>query len=281
MATNPGKDRIPHVLDRASVSRPLIIGMVHVPALPGSPGFCGSMDSLNSHCKKDAETLAAGGVDAIMIENFGDIPFFKDSVPAHTSAHMTAVVLAVKQASGLPVGVNILRNDGISALAIAHATSASFIRINVLSGARLCDQGIIEGKASEILRLRAALGAQGIKILADIDVKHSAPLAPRPLQEEAEELLYRAGAEGLIVSGAGTGKETPIEKVRELRRLFPNAAILIGSGATASNLKSYAGLASAFIVGSSIKANGVLSSPVDLARTKEFVSASKRTIGPD
>jgi len=273
MATNTQKDKVPHILDQATATTPLVIGMVHVPALPGSPGYCGSIAAIIATCVQDAETLIQGKVDAIMIENFGDVPFFKDSVPPATVAHMTAIVLAVKQASGLPVGVNILRNDGLAALSIAHATGAAFIRINVLSGARLCDQGIIEGKAADILRLRKTLDAASIRILADIDVKHSAPLAKRPLEEEAEELLLRAGADGLIVSGAGTGKETPADKVKELRALFPETLIAIGSGISASNLSRYAGVASAYIVGSSIKQDGILNAPVDLARTMAFVAA--------
>jgi len=279
--TNTGNTKQTHILDvstsgKPSNGRPLVFGMVHVPALPGSPNYCGDIDRVTESCSRDARILADGGVDAIMIENFGDAPFFKDSVPALTIAHMTALAIAVKAAGNLPIGINVLRNDGMAAMSIAHASGADFIRVNVLAGARLCDQGIIEGKAAEILRLRASIQGTNIKILADVDVKHSAALAPRPLIEEAEELLCRAGADGLIVSGSGTGKETPLDKVAELRRAFPGAFIAIGSGATSGNVSKYIAHASAIIVGSSIKQGGAVAPgvPVDLALTQAFVAAT-------
>ncbi|MDQ3439664.1 MAG: phosphorybosylanthranilate isomerase, partial [Planctomycetota bacterium] len=133
---------------------------------------------------RDAEALAEGGVHGIMMENFGDVPFFPGRVPAPVVAHVTAIGAEIRRSVDVPLGINVLRNDGQSALAVAHAVGADFIRVNVLSGARVTDQGIVQGIAHDLLRERAQLGATNVKILADVDVKHSAPLAPRPLVKE-------------------------------------------------------------------------------------------------
>src|SRR5262245_52876600 len=151
-----------------------VIGMLHAPALPGSPRNTLSLEAIIDWVLKDADALSAGGVDALLIENFGDAPFYPAAVPPDTVTFMTRLAIEVKRRVDLPVGVNVLRNDAKSALAIAAASGAEFIRVNIHTGARLTDQGIIEGAAHETLRRRKSLGAE-IRIFADVDVKHSAP----------------------------------------------------------------------------------------------------------
>src|SRR6516162_8723403 len=160
-----------------------IIGMLHLPALPGSPQNKLDMDAILDRVLEDAKVLVEGGLHALVIENFGDIPFYPQQVPPHTVAFMAALGLEVKRQLHRPLGINVLRNDAESALAIAAATSAEFVRVNVHTGARLTDQGLIEGAAHRTLRYRKLLGAD-IKIFADVDVKHSAPIAVRELKVE-------------------------------------------------------------------------------------------------
>ena len=145
---------------------------------------------------------------------------------------MTMAVSAVREAAALPVGVNVLRNDGRAALAIALATGAGFIRVNVLSGARLTDQGIVTGIAPELMRERVALGAEGVRVLADIRVKHSAALAPYGLTEEVEDTLERAGADGVVVSGSGTGRPVDGVELESVRAAAADSLVWIGSGVT-------------------------------------------------
>lgn len=249
------------------------IGMVHLRALPGSPGYAGDLANVREAALRDAEALAEGGVQAVMLENFGDVPFFPGRVPAETVAQMTAIAAEVKRRVALPLGINVLRNDGLSALAVAHAAGAAFIRVNVLAGARLADQGILHGMAHDLLRLRAQLGAQ-VRIMADVDVKHSAPLAHRDLSDEVDDLLHRALADALIVSGAGTGKATSAEKVHAVRAAAgKSAAIFVGSGVSVDNLREYAGAADGFIVGTALKEGGRVDEPVSVERVKRFVEA--------
>ena len=256
----------------ADIHKP-VIGMIHLPALPGAPGYAGDMDAVLEHVLRDAESLQAGGVHALMLENFGDAPFFPDAVPTHTVTHMTALALAVRQRFDLPLGINVLRNDAFSALAVAQAVGADYIRVNVLSGAYVTDQGVITGQAAKLARYRKEVAAADVKIFADVRVKHAAPLAERPIEQEAEELIERAGADVLIVSGDGTGKPTDPQQVARIRDASADAPILIGSGATPQTIASLAAHADGFIVGSFFKPHGSINLPVDLSRVAELMDA--------
>jgi membrane complex biogenesis BtpA family protein len=210
-----------------------------------------------------------------MLENYGDVPFYPTRVPSHVVAQMTAVASEVRRAfPTLPLGINVLRNDGQSALAVAHAVGASFIRVNVLCGARVTDQGLIEGIAHDLLRERAALGAaKVVRIFADVDVKHSAPLAPRPLEVEISDTLDRGLADALIVSGTGTGQATDPGQVEAARRAAGGAApVFVGSGVTAQTLPDYLPYADGFIIGSAFKRDGDARQPVDPARVRELMA---------
>jgi len=256
----------------ANIAKP-VIGMIHLPALPGSPGYQSDPTSIRELILADARVLRDGGVNGLMLENFGDVPFFADQVPTHTVSHMTALALAVKSEIDLPLGINVLRNDGMSALAVAHAVGADYIRVNVLSGACLTDQGVITGKAAELMRYRKQIGAEQVKVLADVRVKHAAPIAERPLNEEVDELVQRAAAEGVIVSGIGTGHPTDPQLVKQVKSYAPDTPVFIGSGATPETLGELSAHADGFIVGSYFKAGGRLDQPVDIQRVKSFLAA--------
>jgi membrane complex biogenesis BtpA family protein len=251
----------------------IVIGMLHLPALPGAPLYRGDLRSIRAGLLRDAHALAEGGVQGLMMENFGDVPFYPDRVPANVVSHMTALAAEVRRAIDLPLGINVLRNDGRSALAVASAVGASFIRVNVLCGARVADQGLIQGIAHDLLRERSMLGATDVKIFADVDVKHSAPLAARPLHDEVDDLIERALADAIVVSGAGTGKSTDLEKVRTVKRARPQAPLFIGSGITAQTITQFLDSADGFIVGTALKKDCEVMNPVDLARVKELMRA--------
>jgi hypothetical protein len=211
-----------------------------------------------------------------MLENFGDAPFLPGRVEAVTVAAMTALAQEVLRRFPLPLGINVLRNDGRSALAIAAVVGARFIRVNVLCGARVTDQGVINGIAHDLLRERAALGASSIRILADVDVKHSAPLAARSLTEETHDLIARGGADAVIVSGTGTGQAANSTDVSAVRSAALGAPVLIGSGARVETLEQLLPVCDGFIVGTSLKRDGDVQAPVDVRRVTEFMTAVRR-----
>jgi membrane complex biogenesis BtpA family protein len=258
----------------SGVAKP-VIGMVHLPPLPGSPRFVASstIASIGSAVLRDADALASGGVNGLMIENFGDVPFYPGRVPAHTVAVMTIIAAQVRERfPELPLGINVLRNDGLSALAVAAAVGAQFIRVNVLCGARLADQGILEGIAHDLLRDRALLHLQAVKILADVDVKHSAPLAPISLESQVEDTLHRALADALIVSGTGTGKATDPAHVQRVKRVAGAAPVLVGSGADERTIAQHLPYADGFIIGTAFKRDGKSDNPVDADRVAQIMN---------
>ncbi len=248
-----------------------VVGMLHAPPLPGSPRYGGDLEAVRDAVLRDAEALVEGGVHGLLLENFGDAPFWPRRVPAAVVACMTALAVEVRRRFAVPLGINVLRNDGQSALAVAQAAEAQFIRVNVLCGARLTDQGLLEGIAAELLRERVQLGAV-VRILADVDVKHSAPLAPRPIEEEAEEMLQRGGANGLIVSGSATGRPADLAQLRAVRAAAQGAPVLVGSGVTIGNAAECLSAADGLIAGSWLKRDGLAANPVDPQRVKSLMA---------
>lgn len=245
--------------------RKAIFGMVHLEPLPGAPLFGGSIDAVIEAAAADAKAIADGGCDGMIFENFGDRPFHK-RVGAETIAAMTRVIAAVRPR--IAFGVNVLRNDARAAMAIAAATGAQFIRVNVHAGVMATDQGIIEGNAAETLRLRSRI-APDVLIFADYLVKHATPIgehSPRDLRE-------RALADALIISGIETGAPADAQRVAEVRHAV-DAPILIGSGLTAENAAHYAD-ADGAIVGTSCKSEG----RIDRQRVERVVRAFKERGG--
>jgi len=251
---------------------PSLIGVIHLPALPGSPRFGGSLDAVAERAAEDARALAAAGFDAIVVENFGDAPFFPDRVPPITVAAMTACALAVRAAApGLELGINVLRNDGEAALAVAIAAGAGMIRINVHTGARVTDQGVVAGRAHETVRLRRALDATRVRLLCDVDVKHAAPLAARPIAEEAEELAGRGLADAVLVTGAGTGRGVARKDLAAVLAAV-EVPVLVASGATEETLDEIRG-AHGVLVGSALRRSGRAGDPVDAEVAARFADA--------
>ena len=261
------------LLVRWPASRKVVIGMVHLRPLPGSPRYGGDLSAVRDAARRDADALVGGGADGLMIENFGDVPFYPGRVPAYVAAHMAAIAADVRARVDLPLGINVLRNDGLTALAVAHAAGAEFVRVNVLCGARVADQGLLQGIAHDLMRERAMLGAAGVRVLADVDVKHSAPLAARDLADEVEDTTHRGLADGLIVSGAGTGKATALEKVRAVKAAAGATPVFVGSGVTPATVADYAPHADGFIVGTALKPDGDPGRPIEVQRVRALVAA--------
>jgi len=237
--------------------RPGCIGMIHLASLPGAPTHDGGLDAVIEAALADLSALVAGGVTAVMMENFNDIPFHPDNVPAITVASMAVVGRELRrQQPDVALGVNVLRNDADSALAVAAAVGASFIRINVHTGSMVTDQGPLVGQAHRTLRRRRELGLDEVGILADVRVKHAAPLAARDLADEARDLRLRGLADALVVSGTATGAATDPADLQVLREALPDCPLLVGSGVTLDNLPLYRDLADAVIVGTSLKSDG-------------------------
>lgn len=262
------------MLEETFGTRNPIIGVIHLLPLPGSARFDGQLDMTISRAEQEAAALASGGVNGIIIENFFDVPFAKNRVDTATACAMTLAASRVKSISGLPLGINVLRNDGHTALAVAAVAGADFIRVNVLSGAMLCDQGIIEGEAHELMLYRKQLGMERkIRIMADVMVKHAVPIGQwSDISLQAHDTVKRALADAIIVSGKATGEAPDQDDLQAVRNAIPDIPIFVGSGSNKSNVGSLLKSADGIIVASSLKRQGILENPVDVAKVRELVS---------
>ena len=252
-----------------------VLGMLHVPPLPGSPDHRLSLDAIVEWVVNDARMLADAGIDGWILENFGDVPFYPRRTPPHTVAFLTAIACEVQRRFDLPLGINVLRNDAESAIAVAAAVNAEFVRVNIHTGARLTDQGVIEGVAHETLRYRKLLGSD-VTIFADVDSKHSAPLAARPLEDDVEETLLRGGADAVIVTGTATGKPTDLKDLKSAKRAAGPAPVFAGSGVDVANVTDVLRIADGLIVGTAFKRDGLTRNPVDPDRVRAFMEKARR-----
>lgn len=257
------------------MTMPSLVGVIHLPPLPSAPRSQLPISELMERVVRDAEVLSRAGFDGIIVENFGDAPFEKDRTAPVTVATMTRLAAeVVRVAPELALGINVLRNDAEAALGIATAVAASFVRINVHVGARVTDQGVIEGRAAHTLRARRAMGAEHVRIWADVDVKHSAPLAPYPLDQEVEDVTKRGLAEAVLVTGSGTGQRTDLEKLARVCRVAGEIPVYVASGVDIAGLADIrAAGAYGVVVGSCLRADGKAGGPIDAERANDFVRA--------
>lgn len=231
------------------------------------------MEPVLDRARRDARALHEGGVDAVLVENYGDAPFQKVTGP-ETVAAMTAAVLAVREVTDRPVGINVLRNDAAAALAVAAATDGRFVRVNVHTGGMFTDQGWIEGRAADTVRLRDRI-APDVAILADVLVKHAVPPPGLTLESAARDAAERGRADGLIVSGPATGAPTALGDIEAVAAAVPGTPVLVGSGVTPETVRAALHAATGVIVGSALERRGAAGAPVDPERVRRLVEAAR------
>ena len=254
-----------------------IIGVVHLLPLPTSPRWGGNLKTVISRAEQEATALAAGGVDGIIVENFFDAPFAKNQVDPAVVSAMTLIVDRLKGMVTIPIGLNVLRNDAHSAIAIATCVQAEFIRVNVFTGAMATDQGLIEGDAHQLLRYRRELGSD-VGILADVLVKHARPLGTPNLTTAVQDTIYRGLADGVILSGWSTGSPPNKEDLELASTAAGDTPVFIGSGANWENIGQLMQAADGVIVASSLKRKGRITETIDPIRVSQFVEAAQTTV---
>lgn len=262
------------------VQRPLI-GDIHCAPMPGTPRYRGeNMDAIVRRAVQDAEVYAEGGMDGLIIENHGDIPFLQpDEIGPEIIAAMAVVVKAVSEAVALPFGVNLLANSAIGGLAIAKATGARFIRVNQWVNAYVSNEGLIQGESGRALRYRKQIGAEDVAIFADVHVKHGAHaiVGDRAVSEQARDVEFY-DADVAIATGNRTGDSVPAEEIRAIRS-GTKLAIIAGSGVTRENARDILGALDGAIIGSSLKRDGVWWNEVQLERVRALVDEMRALRG--
>ena len=266
--------------DMFGVDKP-IIGMVHLPPLPGSLNYDGrGLDPVIEWALRDVDTYQRAGVDGLIVENMWDYPYFVgEDVPPEAMTAQAVAAREVVKAANVPTGINVIHNGGPVTLSIALAAGATFVRICILTGARLWDTGELDhGCASRLLRHRKNLQAEHIKIFADVDKKHSLPFPGLDLETHIEWTDFYL-ADALIVSGRMTGDAPSLEKVRKAKELSRGRPLLMGSGTSAENIADFLRHADGAIVGTSIKVDGQGENPVDAQRMAAYMRAVEQVRG--
>jgi len=250
-----------------------VIGMVHVQALPGTPGYGGSMQAIIDLALRDADTLMRGGVHALLLENMHDLPYLRRDVGHEVSAAMTVVAHLVKNTIALPTGLQILAGANQAALAVAHAAGLDFIRAEGFVFGHLADEGWMDADAGPLLRYRKQIGAEHMLILTDIKKKHSAHAATADvsLRETAHAAQFFK-SDGVIVTGTATGEAASLADLEALHG-HTDLPVLVGSGITADNIGAFGKFCDGFIVGSSLKHNGDWRAAVDYERVARLLNA--------
>ncbi len=263
--------------DVFGVDKP-VIGMVHLWPLPGAPGYTGyPVETIVDHALHDAGALVVGGVDGLIVENMWDWPYYVGAeIKPEAIAAQAVAARQVVQEVDVPVGINVIHNGGLVALAIAVASGAQFMRVCIFTGARLWDTGELDhGNAADLLRKRKELQAEHIKLFADVDKKHSVPFPGIDLETHIEWTRFY-GADALIVSGRMTGSAPDMTKVARAKELAGGLPVLLGSGTDEHNIGEFMRYADGAIVGSSLKVDAVMENPVDVERVRRYVAAARR-----
>jgi membrane complex biogenesis BtpA family protein len=253
-------------------AKPLLVGVIHLDPLPGSPHGWEPLGRIVGRAVTEGNLLLSEGFDALIVENYGDAPFYPLHVPPVTVAAMTRIATALRQLGDFPLGINVLRNDAAAALAVAVASGADFIRVNIHTGAFSTDQGLIEGRAHETLRLKKDFDAMDVEIWADVLCKHAHPVGDLSLEEAARDLVERGHADKLIVTGSRTGEPANPEELDRLLGLRLRKDILVGSGLTAKNVHLFSAAQGA-IVASALRRGGQAGRALDPKRVRTFVKA--------
>jgi uncharacterized protein len=250
-----------------------VIGMIHLGALPGTPASEQSLRQIEARALREAAIYRAAGVHGLMIENMHDTPYLRGRVGPEIVASIAVVARAVKDASALPCGVQVLAAANTEALAVALAAGLDFMRVEGFAFAHVADEGLIQSSAAELLRYRRAIGAERIHIWADVKKKHSshAITADLGIGETAHAVEFMRG-DAVIVTGSVTGEAPQPEDVRATQRAT-KLPVLLGSGVTAANIASFKSIADGFIIGSEFKVGGHWSAAVDPKRVERFMRA--------
>lgn len=255
-----------------------LIGVVHLLPLPGAPRYAGNgMTDILERARRDADAYLTGGLDGLIVENHGDGPFAKpEDIGPETAACMAVVTDMVRRDFGCPVGINVLANAALPALATAVAGGAQFIRVNQWANAYVANEGVIEGAAARAMRYRRTLDAGHVRVFADAHVKHGAHaiVGDRPVEELVRDVAF-FDADAVIATGQRTGDAADLGYIRMIAEAS-HLPSLVGSGVTPGNVAAILEIVDGVIVASALKHDGVWWNAVDAGRVRAFAAAAGR-----
>lgn len=252
-----------------------VIGMIHVGALPGTPAGRLPLAKIIAAAVREAKIYREAGLDGVALENMHDVPYLRGAVGPEIVAAMTLLAQAVKAEFRGVTGVQILAAANREALAVAHAASLDWVRVEGFAFAHVADEGFINSDAAELLRYRRQIGAEKIQVWADIKKKHAAHAltADVSLGETAAAAEFMR-ADAVIVTGTATGKPPSRADVIEAKA-HSRLPVVLGSGVDATNIGQFLPVADGFIIGSTFKQGGRWQNPADPARVRAFMKKAR------
>ena len=245
-----------------------VIGMVHLLPLPGAPGYRGSMEEIYEAAHNDLKNLIEGGADAVIVENFGDIPYAKEN-ELITNTAFASVASQLRRECTLPMGINVQFDNVEAEWAIAYSCDYDFIRSEVFAENRMGPNGVFTASGPQIMRLKARY-PKDIALLADVNVKHTFPVTEQPLDFTIESII-EGGADCLICTGVMTGKSPGIEDVQLMKKIAGDFPVIVGSGVNDRTAKDYFEVSDGAIIGSYFKEDGNVMRPIDPKRVRKLV----------
>ncbi len=248
-----------------------IIAMVHMPPLPGDPGYDGArgLTPVVDRVRADLAALQTGGVDAVMFSNEASLPYLTRVEPI-TVASMARIVGEIRHDIRVPFGVNVLW-DAMASIDLAVAVGAAFVR-EIFTGVYASDFGLWDTNCGAVIRHQHALGAQGVRLLFNIVPEAAAYLAPRAVAEIARSTVFNARPDALCVSGLTAGVEASREVLSEVKQAVPDTVVLANTGVRLANVAETLAVADGAIVGTTFKRDGQIWNPVDPERVREFMN---------
>jgi membrane complex biogenesis BtpA family protein len=246
-----------------------IIGMVHLKPLPSSPDYAGSIEEIYRAAEADLKALIAGGANAVIIENFGDIPYAPHNDLIAVTA-ISSIATRLRALTDMPMGINIQFNDYPAEWAVAYCTNMDFIRVECFAESRVGPNGEFRACGPDLMRLKGRF-PKDIALLCDVQVKHTFPLVDQPVDFTIESIV-EGGGDALICTGITTGKSPDISDVEEMKRMSDGLPVIVGSGVNARTIRDFMKVADGAIIGSSFKKDGKVLNPIEEKRVAEVMS---------
>ena len=249
-----------------------IIGMVHLKPLPGAPGYGGDLEAVYEAAHANLVSLLRGGADAVIVENFGDIPYAPEN-ELITNTAFASIAARLRSECDKPMGINVQFNNYEAEWAIAYSCNYDFIREEVFAENRMGPNGMFLASGPALMRIKERY-PKDIAILADVNVKHTFPMVEQPLDFTIESII-EGGADALICTGITTGKSPSVEDVAEMKRLSEGLPVIVGSGVNDKTVRNYLAVSDGAIIGSYFKKDGKVLNPIDEQRVRILMEASR------
>jgi membrane complex biogenesis BtpA family protein len=247
-----------------------VIGMCHLPALPGDPGYdaVGGMDKVLAHARQEIGALQDGGIDGILISNEFSLPYLTQTEPI-TAVAMARIIGEIRSELQVPFGVNVLW-DGIASIDLAMATGASFVR-EVFTGVYASDFGMWNTDVGRVARHRAWIGAQGVRLLYNIVPEGATYLAGRDLDRMTRSTVFNGAPDGLCVSGLTAGAATDTATLKIVKENAGDVPVFVNTGVRPDTVAESLQYADAAIVGTWFKRDGKFANDAEAARVAELM----------